>query len=37
MILQHFSFELSPSYTHAPHTVMILEPQHGAQMIINQV
>ncbi|XWS70081.1 hypothetical protein CRYUN_Cryun03dG0018500 [Craigia yunnanensis] len=37
MILQHFSFKLSPSYSHSPYTVMILQPQHGAQIILHQI
>ncbi|XP_073265972.1 cytochrome P450 CYP72A616-like [Populus alba] len=37
MILQNFEFNLSPSYIHAPPTVMILQPQHGAQIIIHQL
>lgn len=37
MILQHFSWELSPSYAHSPYTVMTLQPQHGAQISLHQL
>ncbi|KAM3287155.1 hypothetical protein P3S67_020585 [Capsicum chacoense] len=33
MILKHYAFELSPSYAHAPHP-LLLQPQYGAQLIM---
>lgn len=36
-ILQHFSFEPSSSYAHAPYTVLTLHPQYGAQIILHRL
>lgn len=34
IILRRFSFQVSPSYVHAPFSLLTLQPQYGASMIL---
>ncbi|KAJ0085994.1 hypothetical protein Patl1_07252 [Pistacia atlantica] len=36
-ILQHFSFELSSTYTHSPTIALTLQPKYGAQIILHKI
>ena len=37
MILQRYTISLSPTYIHAPYVVLMLQPQHGIQVILHSL
>ncbi|KAK7405286.1 hypothetical protein VNO78_06486 [Psophocarpus tetragonolobus] len=37
LLLQHFSFELSPAYAHAPMVMLTLQPKDGALIVLNKL
>ena len=37
MILQRYSFTLSPAYVHSPFQLLTLHPQHGIQVMIQSL
>ncbi|KAH6756638.1 Cytochrome P450 superfamily protein [Perilla frutescens var. hirtella] len=37
MLLQRFSFDLAPTYQHAPSVLMLLHPQHGAPIVFTKL
>lgn len=37
MILQRFSFDVSPSYAHAPYTILTIQPQLGSHVIYKKL
>ncbi|XP_048442639.1 cytochrome P450 CYP72A219 [Pyrus x bretschneideri] len=37
LILQHFTFKLSPSYAHAPSGITTLQPQFGAHIVLHKL
>ncbi|XP_022727338.1 cytochrome P450 CYP749A22-like isoform X3 [Durio zibethinus] len=37
MILQRYTISLSPTYCHAPFTLLMLQPQHGIQLMLHSL